>query len=131
METCRCGIPIEEGKEYYAYDLQKGYEQIAFCSEKCRNEWISHKKTTMWATVIIGVILAILLCTEMGITEIMFVFLPYMISEVAHGLKDIFNGGTVGEIFSFAVVLLGTITVIYPAYKLFQEIKQYNDIKNS
>ena len=129
-DKCRRGI--EENKPVYiAYDLQKGYEEKRFCSRECRNSWVVYKKTTMWITVILGIIIAIAMCREDGSAfGLILLFLPYMIRQVAHGLKDIFNGGTVGEFFSFFVVLIGTITIIYPAYKLYQEIKQYSDIKN-
>lgn len=129
----KCKRKIDENERgYIAHDLQKGYEKKVFCSKECRDSWIAYKKTTMWITVILGAIIAIAMCREDGSAAgLMLLFLPYMIRQAAHGLKDIFNGGTVGEIFSFIVVLLGTITVIYPAYKLYQEIKQYSDIKNA
>lgn len=49
-------------------------------------------------------------------------FLPYTIRQLRHGLCG------AGEFFTFSLVLISTITIVYPAYKFIQEFLQYNRI---
>lgn len=131
MGKCECGRIIDDNsiEKCLAFDLQKGHKQIEFCSKECREEWIKRKQIGMWGTLILGVIISLILLFD-GETElsVMLLFLPYMIRQVAYGLKDVFDGGTGGEIISFIVVLLGTITLIYPAYKFIQEFLEYKKL---
>lgn len=128
MKTCTCGKNIEETeeKQYVSYDLQKGYEQIYFCSSECQTTWIRKKQFGMWTALIIGVIIAILLISEGQYQlALSLLFLPYMIRQVFHRIKGLFSSGTAGEIISFALVLLGSITIVYPAYKFVREFLEY------
>lgn len=132
MQQCnQCGKEIEEELEgkFVAFDLQKKKEEN-FCSVAHLKNWMTKKIIWMCVSLLFGLIITIGLLSEMGGTAIVLFFLPYMIRQVRHSLADVFNGGTFGEFISFAIVLLGTITVIYPAYKLYQEITQYIHLKN-
>lgn len=133
MLQCReCGKDIEEELEgkFVAYDLQKKKEEN-FCSTEHLKSWMIQKIVWMCVALFLGLIITISLLSEMEETAVVLFFLPYMIRQVRHSLGDVFNGGTFGEFISIAIVLLGTITVVYPAYKLYQEIAQYVHLKNT
>lgn len=132
MAQCnQCGREIEEKfqREYVAFDLQKNKE-VLFCSVEHLKSWMITKIIWMVIMLLLGLIIAVSMFSDMGGTAITLFFLPYIIRQVRHSLGDIFNGGTFGEFISFSVVLLGTITVVYPAYKLYQEISLYVHLKN-
>lgn len=130
MEKCKCGKEIDETavSKYMAHDLQKSNKEINFCSYECMESWIKKKQVGMWGTLILGIVLAILLLENEPTLSAFSLFLPYMIRQVAYKLKNIFVAGVVGEIISFAVVMVGTMTIIYPAYKFIQEFIQYRNL---
>lgn len=130
-KTCEKEIEKNNEGKFVAYDLQKGYEEENFCSVECLKRWMTSKIIWMCVALGFGLVLMILLLSEMGFFGIVFFFLPYMIRQSKHSLADMFNGGSIGEFFSFAVVLLGTVTVIYPVYKLIQEISEYSRLKKT
>ena len=129
MFCSKCGKEIEENvmEQWVAYDLQAGYQKKVFCSKECLKGWISGKQIGMWTSVIIGVILAIALLSE-GAVALCLMLVPYMIRQTWRGLSDMFNSGAFGEFFSLFIVLIGSMTIIYPAYKLIQEIQQYKTL---
>lgn len=130
MNTCKCGKVIDENNvtPFIAYDLQKGNKELIFCSFECRENWIKKKQIGMWGTLILGIILAIGLLENDIVLSLFSLFLPYMIRQVAYRLKNLFVASVVGEIFSFAVVMIGAMTIIYPAYKFIQEFLQYRNM---
>ena len=131
LQCSKCGKEIEENLEgqFVAFDLQKKKDEN-FCSVAHLKDWMTEKIIWMCVALLLGLVITVGLLSEMGGTAIALFFLPYMIRQVRHSLGDVFNGGTFGEFLSFAIVLLGTITVAYPAYKLYQEITQYMHLKN-
>lgn len=132
MDCRTCGKEIEKENEgkFVAFDLQQSYKEEYFCSAEHLKGWMTGKITWMVLSLVLGLIITVLTLSEMGPTAFALFFLPYMIRQVRHALGDIFDGGSVGEFFAFAIVLLGTFTVVYPAYKLYQEIMQYVRLKN-
>lgn len=116
-------------KEFLAFDLQKN-EELSFSSVEELKSWRTEKIVWMCISLVLGLALTIALLGGMGAGAIVFFFLPYMIRQVRHSLGDMFDSGAFGEFFSIALVLLGTITVIYPAYKLYREITEYSNLKN-
>ncbi len=137
MNTCKCGKTIEESAEgkFVAFDLQKGYEKLNFCSADCLMAWVKRKQFTMWAMLVLGALITLSFLISEGVVEgsaaICLLFVPYMIRQAAHGLKDVWNSGAVGECFSFIVVMLGALTVVYPLYKFIQELRQYKELSNT
>ena len=130
MECKQCNKEIEKNLEgkFVAFDLQKKSEE-EFCSVSCLNSWMKTKIFGMCAMLVLGVIITVGLFPEIGGVAITLLFLPYMIRQVRHSLGSIFNSGSFGEFVSFAIVLLGTLTVVYPAYKLYREIVEYIHLK--
>ena len=125
MKTCTCGKTFNEEESIYrAFDLQKGHEEKFFCSQDCLKGWLRGKQIGMWATLLLGVIICVALLAD-GETVVAFglLFLPYTIRQ----LKNMLGGA--GEFLSFALVLLSTVTVVYPAYKFVQELLEYRRIK--
>lgn len=123
---CRkCNKTIDEAKEgkYVAFDLQEGYQEVNFCSVECLAEWVRGKKFGMWATLAIGLVIAIVSAIDGSGFGIAVLFLPYTIRQVANSL----SGG--GEFLSICVVLVATATVVYPAYKFIQELREYSRLK--
>lgn len=126
INCCRCGCTIDETKSvhYRAYDLQKGYEEVTFCSAECLKAWVTGKQVGMWISILIGAVIAgAILFGGNPSVALPMLFLPYTIRQLSHGLTG------AGEFFSFALVLLSTITVVYPAYKFVQELAEYGRIK--
>lgn len=132
MNTCKCGKVIDEKDltQFIAYDLQKGNKELVFCSFNCMKNWINKKQIGMWVTLILGIIFAVLLLENDAVLSLFVLFLPYMIRQAAYRLKNIFVTGVIGEIVSFAVVMIGAITIIYPVYKFIQEFLQYRRLLN-
>lgn len=126
-----CEKEIEEKLEgvFVAFDLQKN-EAKNFCSKEHLKSWVIIKIVWMCISLLIGIIIAAGFSQDIDLSTAIFIFLPYMIRQLGHELKDIFNGGWLGEFFSFFIVLLGSLTVIYPVFKLYQEITQYINLKN-
>lgn len=132
MDKCNCGKGIDENivSKHIAHDLQKANKEIVFCSYECMEKWIKKKQIGMWGTLLLGILLFIGLLQNDIVLSIFSLFLPYMIRQVAYRLKNIFTTGVLGEIVSFAVVMIGTMTLIYPAYKFIQEFLQYRNLLN-
>lgn len=128
LRYCNHEISEESQEKWVAFDLQKGQE-VSFCSAECLSNWMKGKLTWMIISLIIGVILAIGFISEMGVSGIIFLFIPYIIRQLRSMLSKMFDSGVVGEIFSFVIVILGGITMIYPIVKLIQEIREYMRIK--
>lgn len=122
---CKCGCNFDEETAHYrAFDLQKGYEEVTFCSKECLKEWVTGKQIGMWIALLIGVVIAGVLLFDGELSlALPVLFLPYTIRQLSHGLTG------AGEFFSFMLVLLSTITVVYPAYKFVQELAQYARIR--
>lgn len=130
-KTCACGAPISESLDgtYVAFDLQREFKQIDFCSADCLKSWLHKKLIGMCIALALGLFITIsMLIDGEGLFSICLFFLPYMIRQVWHTFGEIFNSGAIGECISIGIVVLSTITVIYPAYKLFQEIMHYRKI---
>ena len=123
---CKCGCVFDEEKSarYRAFDLQIEYEELTFCSKDCLKDWVAGKIIGMWTAFLIGVVIAgVFLFGGNPALALPVLFLPYTIRQLCHGLTG------AGEFLSFALVLLSTITVVYPAYKFVQELAQYSRIK--
>lgn len=125
MTKCRCGKAFDEGSSPYgAFDILRGSNEVKFCSKECMRSWAYGKIFGMAVSLVIGVVLGIALCFEMGITGIFLIFVPYMLRRIFGGL----GGGTSstgGEVVVFIATLLGSVTLVYPIYKIIQEIREY------
>jgi len=91
--------------------------------------WVNGKIAGLVVSLIIGFIILFGGMGEMGIGAVMLFFLPYMIRSTYRRLGGLFNSGGLGEFLSFFIVLIGTVTVIYPLYKLIQEIRELARLK--
>ena len=127
-KTCGREMSTENNTQYKAIDFQDGKKILQFCCAGCLKRWITGKITGMCITLGIGLIWAIPLFFEMGPGAFIFLFTPYMIRQVCHSLRDVFHSGSFGEFFSFFLVLLGSLTVIYPACIVIKEIKHYREL---
>lgn len=119
---------------YSAVDLQKEKNEVVFCSTECMKKWLKRKEIGMWASIALGVFIAIGIITGTGEEAdwfgLIFLFLPYTIRQLAYSLSDIWNkGGFIGEAIAFGVVILGMCTIVYPTYKFIQELLYYREIK--
>lgn len=129
MESCgnsSCGrqINTETDQYYVGYNHQKGYEQMLFCSASCLKGWVTKKLTTMILSIVLGIILAIMFADGSSVILIC-LFLPYMLRQCGSMLGSLFDSGTGGGILSFAIVIIGTVTVVYPLYKIIRETTYY------
>lgn len=111
----------------FAYDTHN--EKHFFCSQECLKKWKTKKLATMIITLAIGACITALSIGELGGVAFSLFFIPYILRQIGHSLSGIASGGWVGEFISFAVVLLGSMTIIYPAYKLIQEIREFCRLK--
>ena len=132
MVQCKhCGTEIVNAGIFVAFDHQKK-EEVNFCSVEHLKSWVTKKFVWMCISLILGLIIVLsMLLDDWGAEAVMFLFIPYMIRQARHFLAEILDGGGwFGELMSFIIVLLGAITIVYPAYKLFREIKEYRYLKN-
>ena len=88
------------------------------------HSWAIGKIVGMAVSLVIGLILGIGLSFEMGITGIFLTFVPYMLRRIFSGLgRDIRSTGE--EALVFMVTLFGSLTLVYPIYKIIQETREY------
>ena len=127
MEKCVCGKMITNDN-FQAMDLQKN-TVVSFCSKECILGWVRKKTMTMWLSLGIGVILTIIAIID-GWYEsaLIMVFIPYMIREIYNRISD-FGDGIGNEIFLIVIILLGSVTIIYPLYKFVKEYLEYKMLK--
>lgn len=125
MAKCSCGKEfVEEATPYIACDVLKDDKKVKFCSKECMHSWAIGKIVGMAISLVIGLILGIGLSFEMGITGIFLTFVPYMLRRIFSGL----GGGTSstgGEVVVFIATLFGSLTLVYPIYKIIQETREY------
>ncbi len=114
---------------WYAFDIQHSKVRLSFCSAACLSSWVKKKQTAMVITVVLGILLTVLMMSELGGSSFILLFIPYMLRQVGGRLKRIASTGWIGEFVAFAVILLGSLTIIYPAFVLMQEIKEYLRIR--
>lgn len=107
-----------------AFDLQRGYEEVPFCSVSCLQQWLTGKTIGMAVSLVLGTVMAAALAAGMGVSGLMFFFVPYMLRQ-CHGLLT----SDAGEFIKFAAILLGALTIVYPAYKLVQELRYYGRLR--
>ena len=120
---CKKGIYDRDNKVWEAFDVLNDYNKIRFCSAECLNDWKTGKKSGLFISIILGIILAVYFCISAGVTGLYAAFVPYMIRKLFNkGLGD-------GGFLSFMVVLFGSITIIYPVYKMSQELTEYKRIE--
>lgn len=127
LECTTCGKLLESTSlQYDAWDVQRK-QQLFFCSSDCLSSWVKKKRITMILTLGLGILLTVSMASELrsAAAACMFLFVPYMLRQVGGRLKGIASKGWVGECFALAVILLGSLTIIYPVIVLIQEIKQY------
>ena len=128
--TCRnCGGEVEETSPWFTFNLQNGYEKMIFCSKACLNSWVKRKKFGLAIALILGAVLVAALFVDMGLSAVAFFFIPYTIRQLHSGLGKLGLSGWFGEFIAIFAVLIGSFTLIYPLYKLIQEIKSYRRIK--
>ncbi len=125
MKTCMCGKVFDEKQAMFrSFDLQKGYEEQFFCSRECLKQWLTRKKIGMAIALALGIVIAVFfLRGEEPMMAFPFFFIPYTIRQLSGKLHG------AGEFISFALVLLSTITVVYPAYKFVQELLEYRNVE--
>lgn len=107
-----------------AFDLQRGYEEVPFCSVSCLQQWLTGKTIGIAISLVLGAVVAAALAAGMGVSGLMFFFVPYMLRQ-CHGLL----ASDAGEFIKFAAILLGALTIVYPAYKLVQELRYYGRLR--
>lgn len=107
-----------------AFDLQRGYEEVLFCSVSCLQQWLTGKTIGMAVSLVLGTVVAAALAAGMGVSGLMFFFVPYMLRQ-CYGLLT----SDAGEFIKFAAILLGALTIVYPAYKLVQELRYYGRLR--
>ncbi len=130
LQNCHVCNNKFETSIYKAFDLQDGYKELEFCSKECLKEWIKKKRTGIVIALVIGFLVGgYVLFGGGSIVEVIFCFvLPFMIRQTRKGLLSFMDGGVFGEIVTLATLIFGTITVIYPAYKLFDELTYYKKL---
>ena len=115
-----------EDEAYYGFDLQKQLERYTFCSVSCLKSWIVSKIITMCLTILLGLILLIILTVDGEFTVgLILFFVPPIIRQCASSLAELFEDSDVGAFLSFALVLLGSITIVYPVYMIIRETIYY------
>ena len=115
-----------EDEAYYGFDHQKQLERYTFCSVSCLKSWIVSKIITMCLTILLGLILLIVLTVDGDFyVGLVLFFVPPIIRQCASSLAKLFNDGAGGEFLSFALVLLGSITIVYPVYMIIRETIYY------
>ena len=107
-----------------AFDLQRGYEEVPFCSVSGLQQCLTGKTIGMAVSLVLGTVVAAALAAGMGVSGLMFFFVPYMLRQ-CHGLLT----SDAGEFIKFAAILLGALTIVYPAYKLVQELRYYGRLR--
>lgn len=75
-----------------AFDLQRGYEEVPFCSVSCLQQWLTGKTIGMAVSLVLGTVMAAALAAGMGVSGLMFFFVPYMLRQ-CHGLLTSDAGG--------------------------------------
>ncbi len=120
---------LENESRWFAFNIQKGKQKMVFCCSECLSDWMMKKQTTMIISLVLGAILMFLGFTEFGAGAILLFLGPYMLRQVGGKLASIASDGAVGEIISIMIVVMGTMTVIYPLVILIQEIKEYSRIR--
>lgn len=132
MTTCKCGKVFDEEKAVFrAFDLQKGYEEKLFCSKECLKEWVDGKQIGMWIAAGLGVALALVVLVQGGRFGLALgcAVIPYTLRQIGGMLLDMFSGGAGGEFLSILIFFFATATIVYPAYKFFQEFREYKRVK--
>jgi len=125
MKKCACGKVFDEKQSmFHSFDLQNDHEEQFFCSKECLKRWLTNKKIGMGIALVLGIVLAaILLFNGEVLIAFPILFLPYTIRQ----LSGLLHGA--GEFLSFFLILISTITVVYPAYKFVQELLEYRHIE--
>lgn len=126
LECAKCGKLLEsaDSTQYDAWDVQRK-QKLFFCSSDCLSSWVKKKQITMILTLGLGILLTILMASELSAAAYILLFVPYMLRQLGGRLKGVASTGWVGEFIAFAVILFGSLTIIYPAIVLIQEIKEY------
>ena len=57
-----------------AFDLQRGYEEVPFCSVSCLQQWLTGKTIGMAISLVLGAVVAAALAAGMGVSGLMFFF---------------------------------------------------------
>ncbi|MCH5354026.1 MAG: hypothetical protein J1E06_11275 [Acutalibacter sp.] len=132
MIQCKqCGKELEKELEdkFVAFDVQK-IEKENFCSLEHLKSWRTQKITGMCTALLLGLIMVVIALVASDLRPLaIFFFLPYMIRQASHSFANFFSGGGFGSFITFFLVLIGSITFIYPIYKLYQEIAEYARLK--
>lgn len=116
------GNKLSERSIFSAYDSHRN-DGADFCCLKCMRDWRTGKITSLTISLILCILVLIFvsIATE-SFAGIAFMFIPFMIRQWARGLSNVANSGWFGEFVSFFVVLIASFTLVYPIYKLVQEI---------
>lgn len=133
MRTCKCGKIFDEEKEVFkSFNLQKGYEEMLFCSKECLKDWVNGKQLGMWIAAGLGAILAFVALVQGGGFGLALVCLviPYTLRQIGGMLMELFDGGTFGEVLALTVFFFAAATIVYPVYKFVQEFREYRRLKN-
>ncbi|MBQ4244975.1 MAG: hypothetical protein II702_08685 [Clostridia bacterium] len=119
-----CGREFPENLGYNAFHMIT-YKEYWFDSVECLHSWAVTRIVTLAITLILGIVAMVCMIGEMGATGAVFITLPYMIRYAALKFSDLFDGGNGGEFLTIMLVLLSTITVVYPLYKFIRELVEY------
>lgn len=112
---------------FEAFDIQKG-KPLYFQSADELREWRARRVRGLIIALVVGLLLAVFGIGEMGPAVIALIFVPYMIRHLFRSDSPPTQTG-LGELINWTIVLLGSITFIYPVKKIVDELKEYDHIK--
>ena len=118
MNCTKCETEIVGGALFSSVDYQKQGEEVYFCSAECLKSWTVGKIIWLVITLVIGVVIAF-----SGLFAALFI--PYMIRDRWNSLAELFSSGAFGEVVSFAIIILGAVTFVYPIYRIIREVITY------
>ena len=134
-KKCKNKIAEENVGKYHCSDNQCGYKELNFCSAECMRSWAVGKTIGMCLAILIGIALCLDLFINGGPGEksaaISLLFIPYMIRRLFRSTFGILNGGQAKELLELFLVLILSLTFVYPIFKLIQEIILYSRIFNA
>ena len=118
MNCAKCEKDFEGGTPFSSVDYQKQGEELYFCSAECLKSWTIGKIVWLVITLVLGIVIAF-----SGFFAALFI--PYMIRDRWNSLADLFSSGAFGEVVSFAIIILGAVTFVYPIYRIIREVITY------
>ena len=130
-ETTTAGKELDQGTAehslFQAFDIQKG-KQLYFQSAEDLREWRTRRVIGLIIALVIGVVIAVSGIAGREPEAVALMFVPYMIRHLYRSDNPP-TQTALGEFLNWTIVLLGSITFIYPIKKIVDEFNEYNRIK--